>query len=410
MPALTGRIRTPQKTAQKTAQQTESGYRVALRTPGALKFYLAAAPARIGIAMTGLGIVWLVHGSTGSYAVAGAVTGGFAVAEAVGGPQVARLIDRYGQPRMLPITLLLHTIAIALLIALTLAAAPLWMLVLAGVLAGASLPQIGAQTAARWSHALRGVPALSSGFALESLGTGLAFLVGPALIGTVSALVSPVAGSILATTLVVGGGLSLAVQRSSAPPPTAGVRAEGSGRLLTKGFLALAGTNVGVGLFFGSMQVSVTAFAVGRDSASLAGPLYSITSLISLAAGIAYGARRWRMPARTQFVAAMAILFVTTLPLLAADTPLALALALALPGLALAPIQVLASVLVESEVEPAVLTQAFTWLNSGSAAGIAMGAAVAGRAVDTHGSQLGFALAIAATLVATGMAVVVRQR
>jgi MFS family permease len=188
------------------------------------------------------------------------------------------------------------------------------------------------------------------------------------------------------------------------------VRAEGSGRLLTKGFLALAGTNVGVGLFFGSMQVSVTAFAVGRDSASIAGPLYSITSLISLAAGIAYGARRWRMPARTQFVAAMSILFVTTLPLLAADTPLALALALALPGLALAPIQVLSSVLAESEVEPAVLTQAFTWLNSGSAAGIAMGAAVAGRAVDVHGPQLGFGLAIAATLVATGMAVVVRQR
>ena len=86
MPALTGRIRTPQSPAQKAAQQTESGYRVALRTPGALKFYLAAAPARIGIAMTGLGIVWLVHGSSGSYAVAGAVTGGFAVAEAVGGP------------------------------------------------------------------------------------------------------------------------------------------------------------------------------------------------------------------------------------------------------------------------------------------------------------------------------------
>jgi MFS family permease len=180
--------------------------------------------------------------------------------------------------------------------------------------------------------------------------------------------------------------------------------------LLHKRFLALVGATVGIGLFFGSMQVSVTAFAVSRDSASLAGPLYSITSLISLVAGIAYGARRWRTPARRQYVVAFAILFVTSLPLLVVNSPVALGLALALPGLALAPIQVLASVLVESEVEPAVLTQAFTWLNSGSAAGIAMGAAVAGRAVDTHGSQLGFALAIAATLVATGMAVVVRQR
>jgi MFS family permease len=404
VPALTGRIRTP-----RTAP-VESGYRVALRTPGALKFYLAAAPARIGIAMTGLGIVWLVHGSTGSYAVAGAVTGGFAVAEAVGGPQVARLIDRFGQPRMLPITLLLHATAIALLIALTLSAAPLWMLVLAGVLAGGSLPQIGAQTAARWSHALRGNPVLSSAFALESLGTGLAYLVGPALVGTTSALVSPVAGSLLATTLVLAGGFTLAAQRSTAPPPTSGVRTEGSERLLRKGFLALVGTNIAVGLFFGTMQVSVTAFAVGRGSESLAGPLYSITSLISLVAGIAYGARRWRTPITKQFVIAMAVLFISSLPLLIADSPLTLALALALPGLALAPIQVLSSVLAESEVEPAVLTQAFTWLNSGSAAGIAMGAAVAGRAVDAQGPHLGFALAVTATLAATVMAVVVRQR
>ncbi|WP_344209210.1 MFS transporter [Kribbella sancticallisti] len=399
MPALTGRIRTPDR--------PPSGYRVALQTPGAWKFYLAAAPARIGIAMTGLGIVWLVHGSTGSYAVAGSVTGGFAIAEAVGGPQVARLIDRFGQPRMLPITLLLHASAISLLIGLTVSSSPVWMLILAGVLAGGSLPQIGAQTAARWAHALRGNPVLSSAFALESLGTGLAFLVGPALIGTVSALGSPVAGSILATSLVLAGGLSLALQRRTAPPPTAGVRTEGSVRLLRPGFLALVGTTIGVGLFFGTMQVSVTAFAVGRGSESLAGPLYSITSLVSLAAGIAYGARRWRLPARTQFVAVMAVLFVTSLPLLGADSPLTLALALALPGLALAPIQVLSAVLVESEVEPAVLTQAFTWLNSGSAAGIAMGAAVAGRAVDASGPQLGFTLAIAATSVAAAMAVVV---
>jgi MFS family permease len=401
VPVLSGRIRTPER--------QQSGYSAALQTPGAWKFYLAAAPARIGIAMTGLGIVWLVHGSTGSYAVAGTVTGGFAVAEAIGGPQVARLIDRYGQSRMLPITLLLHASAIALLIALTLSTAPLWMLVLAGVLAGGSLPQIGAQTAARWSHALRGDPVISSAFALESLGTGLAFLVGPALIGTVSALVSPVAGSALATSLVLAGGFTLAAQRSTAPPSATRGSQVGSDRLLRKGFLALVGTNIGVGLFFGSMQVSVTAFAVARGSAALAGPLYSITSLISLVAGIAYGARRWRLRPRAQFVAAMAVLAVSCVPLLVVDSPLALALALALPGLALAPIQVLSSVLTESELEPAVLTQAFTWLNSGSAAGIALGAAIAGRAVDTHGPHQGFVLALAATLLATALAVVVSR-
>jgi MFS family permease len=399
VPALTGRISAPR-----------TSYGSVLATPGAWKFFLAAAPARIGIAMTGLGIVWLVHGSTGSYAVAGTVTGGFAVAEALAGPQIGRLIDRYGQTRMLPITLLLHATAVALLITLTTTHQPQWQLVLAGVLAGGTLPQVGAQTSARWAYALRGRPGLSTAFALESLSTGVAFMVGPALIGTVSSLTSPIAGSALATTLLVAGGLALAVQRSTAPPPASANRRESSARLLNKGFLALVATNIGIGLFFGSMQVSVTAFAVDNGSPSLAGPLYAITSLVSLFAGFAYGARHWSMLPPKQFVLALTGLTISTIPLLLADSPLALGLALTLPGLAIAPIQTLSAVLTESEVAPTVLTQAFTWLNSGSAAGIALGAAFAGRVVDGHSAHHGFALALAAALTATLFGLVVRRQ
>lgn len=397
MPALTGRIGAPTR-----------NYAAVLRTPGAWKFYLAAAPARIGLAMTSLGIVWLIHGATGSYAAAGSVTGGFAVAEALAGPQVARLIDRFGQPRMLPIILMVHAAAVALLIGLTITHAPLGALIAAGILVGGSLPQVGAQTAARWSLALRGSPLLSSAFALESLSVGVAFMVGPGLIGTVSSLGSPVAGSILATSLVLAGGFALAVQRRTAPPPARKRERRSSGRLLHKGFLALIATNIGIGLYFGSMQVSVTAYAVHRGTPSLAGPLYGITSLVGLFAGFAYGARRWRMPARNQFVLALSALSITTLPLLFVQAPWSMAIALALPGLAIAPFQTLSAVLAESEVEPAVLTQAFTWLNSGSAAGIALGAACAGRVVDANPAQYGFAVALLATLVATAGAVVVK--
>jgi MFS family permease len=399
VPALTGRISTPR-----------TSYGSVLRTPGAWKFFLAAAPARIGIAMTGLGIVWLVHGSTGSYAVAGSVTGGFAVAEALAGPQVARLIDRYGQTRMLPITLLLHATAVALLITLTTSHQPQSTLIAAGVLAGGTLPQVGAQTSARWAHALRGKPGLNTAFALEALSTGVAFMVGPALLGTVSSLTSPVVGSALATTLLVAGGLSLAVQRSTAPPLSATNRSDSSARLLHKGFLALVATSTGIGLFFGSMQVSVTAFAVGSGSPSLAGPLYAITSLVSLFAGFAYGAKHWPMQPSKQYVLALTALAISTIPLLLANTPLALGLALALPGLAIAPIQTLSAVITESEVEPSVLTQAFTWLNSGSAAGVALGAALTGQVVDGHSARHGFALALAAALTATLFGLGVRRQ
>ncbi|MEU8224372.1 MFS transporter [Kribbella sp. NPDC048915] len=397
MPALTGRPDAPRST-----------YAEVLRTPGAWKFYLAAAPARIGIAMTGLGIVWLVHGATGSYAAAGSVTGGFAVAEALAGPQVARLIDRFGQTRMLPVTLLAHGVAVALLIGLTLSGAPLPALVVAGVLAGGSLPQIGAQTAARWSLALRDTPLLSAAFALEALGVGIAFMVGPLLVGVVSSAASPVAGSVAATSLLLAGGLLLAVQRGTAPPPRRPEHRERPKPLLHKRFAGLVGTNIGVGLFFGSMQVSVTAFAVSRGTPGLAGPLYSITSLVSLVAGLVYGARRWRTAPETQFVLAFVWLTLSCLPLIAAQGPLIAAFALALPGLAIAPFQTLSAVLTEASVDSAVLTQAFTWLNSGAAAGIALGSAFAGWVVDGHSSQYGFVVSLGAALTATLLALAVK--
>lgn len=65
-----------------------------IRRPGAIAFFTTAAVARLGVAMTGLGLLFSVQHATGSFAIAGAATGGFAVTEAVAGPQVARLIDR----------------------------------------------------------------------------------------------------------------------------------------------------------------------------------------------------------------------------------------------------------------------------------------------------------------------------
>ena len=41
-----------------------TGYRSLLRTPGAAAFFFAAAAGRVGIAMTSLGLVWLLHART----------------------------------------------------------------------------------------------------------------------------------------------------------------------------------------------------------------------------------------------------------------------------------------------------------------------------------------------------------
>jgi hypothetical protein len=383
-------------------------YRTLLRTPGAAAFFLTAVVGRAGIAMTSLGIVWLVHARTGSYTTAGLVTGGFAVAEAVAGPQLARLIDRFGQSRVLPPALLAHAAAVATLLALVAAGTPDWLMTAGGILAGATIPQLGALSAARWAALLRDgrAAALPTAFALESLAKALAYLGGPALVSILGASGYPAAGTVLAATLVVTGGLCFAAQRRTAPPASGAAERHRTGRsLLRPGFAVLVGVNLAIGGFFGAMQISVTAFAVHDGAQGTAAALFTVSGCASLLAGWLYGLRRWRTAPRVQLAVAAAGLAVGCLPLLVASSPSELGFGVALTGLAIPLILVLCSVLTEAAVDRAVLTQAFVWLNSASAAGSAGAAAAAGWVVGTFGAHGGFAVAAMATGVMAVLAV-----
>jgi hypothetical protein len=383
-------------------------YRTLLRTPGAAAFFLTAAVGRVGIAMTGLGIVWLVHARTGSYATAGLVTGGFAVAEAAAGPQLARLIDRFGQTRVLTPVLLAHAAAVAALLALVAAGSPDWLLTAGGALAGATIPQLGALSAARWVALLRGdrAAALPTAFALESLANELGYLAGPVLVSVLGASGYPAAGTVLAATLIVAGGLCFAAQRRTAPLVSGATERHDGGRsLLRPGFAVLAGVSLAIGGFFGAMQISVTAFAVDRGAAGMAAALFAVSSCASVLAGWLYGLRRWRTPARVQLAVVATGLAICCLPLLVAGSPLELGPGIVLTGLAIPLILVLCSVLAEAAAHRAVLTQAFVWLNSATAAGSAGAAAAAGWAVDAFGARGGFAVAAIATGVMAVLAV-----
>ncbi|AQZ61413.1 ABC transporter, permease protein [[Actinomadura] parvosata subsp. kistnae] len=395
-----------------------STYRDLLRTPGAAAFFLTAAVGRVGIAMTSLGIVWLVHGRTGSYALAGLVAGGFAVAEAVAGPQLGRLIDRYGQGRVLPPVLAAHAASVLALLVLVAEGRPGWLMAAAGAAAGASIPQLGALSAARWSALLRDGRAaeLPSGFALESLANGLAYLAGPVLVSAVGAGGRPEVGSVLAAGLVVGGGLALAAQRRTAPPPavtgprtarskaSAAVGPRAGRSLVRPGFVVLAGLNLAIGVFFGAMQVSVAAFAVEHGVPGAAAPLYAASSCGGLLTGWLYGLRRWRAAPRVQLVVGTAALALGCVPLLVAGSLPGMGVSVALTGMAVPPILVVATVLTEATVHRHVLTQAFTWLNSASAAGSAVAAAASGQAVDAFGAHGGIAIAAAATTAMAALA------
>ena len=376
-------------------------YKDVLHTQGASKFFFAAGIGRLGISMTGLGILWLVQHYTGSFASAGMVTGAFAISEALMGPQIARHMDQRGQTRLLPPLLLAHSLAAAALLASLVLDTPFIGTCLAAVAAGASVPQLCALSAARWSHLLDG-PRLTAAFSLEAVANDVAFLAGPAVVGLLSAFVHPIAGFVCATALVVVGGLALAAQPGTAPPfgghPLAKVFDRG---IMVPAFFVLSAVNLGLGLFFGSMQLSVTAFTVEHAVPQLGGVLYGVMSVASLLGGLAYGAGRWKCPPGRLLLGIAVYFAVATALLVVADAVWFLAGLLVLAGAAIAPMMVLSSVLTERKMQPRMLTQAFTWMNSASAAGIAAGAALSGPVIDSRGAAAGFTCsAIAALIIA----------
>jgi MFS family permease len=386
------------------------GYRSLLRTPGAAAFFLAATVGRTGIAMTGLGLVWLLHARTGSYGTAGFAAAGFALAEALIGPHLARLVDRFGQARVLPFSLLAHGAAIACVLASTTPAAS----ITAATCAGAVVPQLGALSAARWAHLLRGERAreLPTAFALESLANATAFLLGPVLVTSLGAVGDAPLASIIAGALILGGGGALAAQGRTAPPPGRehAEHARAGRTLLQPTFLLLALLNLAIGLYFGTMGISVSSFAFSHGVPGAAAPIIAASGLSALLSGWLYGRRRHPAPARRQLVIAAAYLTSAALLLPLAPSAIWLGAAMAVTGVAVPPTLTLLNVLTEKAVHPAVLTQAFTWNNSASAAGLALAAFLAGRAADAWGASAALAQAPAAGLILLALSLVLSAR
>ena len=69
--------------------------------PGSRAFSFAGWVARLPIPMLGLGALLLVQHETGSYALAGAISGTLALSFSVASPQWARAMDRRGQGTVL---------------------------------------------------------------------------------------------------------------------------------------------------------------------------------------------------------------------------------------------------------------------------------------------------------------------
>lgn len=366
-----------------------------MNRPGAAAFFAAGLLGRMPISMIGLGTVILIARETGSYGLAGAVSGVAVVAGALTGPIQGRLVDRFGQRLLLLVGSVVCTVALLGLLLAVRANSPTWALYVASFLAGGTRPQVGSFVRARWTHLLGRGRALQTAFALEAVGDEVVFIVGPVLVTFLATQVSPYAALVTAAALGLAGTVWLGVLRASDPPGRG--RSDGTERapLPWLSLLLLSVIGLGLGAALGSAEVVTVAFTDEAGKPSMSGVVLAIWALGSLLAGLWYGSVHWRAPVERRLLIGAVALAVTLSPLPWVGSILALALVLFGAGMTIAPTLVAVTACVEEWVPPQRLTEAITWTVTGLLLGVAPGNALAGHAVDRYGSSDAFWVPVA---------------
>lgn len=386
-------------------------YRALFTAPGSKGFALAGLLARLPLPMTGIGIITMLAQLRGSYALAGAVSAAFVLTYALLSPQISRLVDKFGQGRVLTLTTVISVIGLLLLLASTWWQAPDWTLFIGALLAG-FMPSMSAMVRARWTAIYRGQPRLQTAYALETVLDEVTFIAGPPLSVGLCVVLFPQAGPLAAALLLLLGMFALVVQKGTEPPVEAqsAVVDDSSAVIRQANVRLLALLMVAMGVIVGTVDIVSVAFAEQLGQPAGASLVLSAYALGSCLAGLLFGALKLQTSLHRLLLLGGLATATTTLPLLFVGSIPALAVAVLVAGLFFAPTMIVAMSLVERLVPEHRLTEGMTWLLAGLNVGVALGAALSGQMVDKGGARAGFIVALCAGALVLLMALWGHQR
>lgn len=272
---------------------------------------------------------------------------------------------------------------------------PVWTIFLSALLA-ATMPSIPAMVRERWSEIFRDRPELNTAFAFESVADELAYIAGASLSVGLSVALFPEAGMLASTLFLAAGITAFVLQRSTEPRvrPFEGGRTISAIRLRPVQIITVA--LVFVGSIFATAEVSALAITKELGQPGAASLVIGVYAVGSFVIGIIVGALNLDVPLQRQFAIAVAVIALTTVPLLFADTVALLAITVFISGMAVSPTFITAFGLIERRVPEAMLTEGITWVMTGIGIGMALGAFVAGWVVDVYGSRNGFWVSVVA--------------
>lgn len=385
-------------------------YRAVFRVPGSVTFSAAGFLMRFSIAVYPIGLVLLISTRTGHYAFAGVLSGIYVFANGVGNPVLARLVDRYGQRRLLVPASAVHVVAVATIIALAQARAADWMLIAPTIVCGFTYLAVGSLVRARWSYVLAGRPELGTAFSLESTLDEVIFTAGPLLATVLATQLDPVVVFVVAAVLVAVGTLWLRAQRSSEPPPQPAGSPRHASALRYRGMVLLLVATAAMGAVFASAEVTMVAFCGQHGSTGSAGFVLACLAFGSAVAGFIYGSRHRTGHVRDRFRRQALVFAVLPLLFLAAVNIPVLAVLGFVVGFGIAPTLITAFGLIEDVMPAAALTEGMAWLTTGLSVGYGVAAALVGRIADVHGARSAFSVTIGAGVLVGVVALVLHRR
>ncbi|MBO1417157.1 MFS transporter [Streptomyces sp. FH025] len=377
------------------------GYLALLRAPHVTRLLLGTLLGRLPAGMTALVIALALRGAGVPYSRIGLATAAYAIAAAIGGPVLGRIVDRTGQPRVLLATAVVAGGGYALL---ALAPGSPVGAPLGAAIAGLAMPPLEPCLRSLWPDVVE-EEQLDTAYAFDSASQQILYVAGPLAVAGIAGLFSPVAALWVAAGLGLVGALIVA---TAAPARAwrAPAREHGAGLLgplRSPGLVLLLIGLAGAGWAVGAQNVLFIAYAE-RHSGGLpggGGTLLALAALAGLLGALVYGMVGWRQSTATRTWVMALAMAASYLPLVTLPGPYPMAALAFLSGIVLAPLLAAAFVLIAELAPTGTVTEAFAWLVTLFATGNSLGYAVSGHLAE--GSLRSVALCAAGGIALGGL-------
>ena len=315
-----------------TLVETDTAARAAVRRPNLIReagyaYFPIALIARLPFAMMVVGILTLVVSARGSLALGGATSAMTGLGTALVGPLLGAAADRFGQRRVLLIAGAANSAMLATMAWLAFAPVPDAALLAVAFFIGATMPQVAPLSRSRLVGIIgraypkeRRTPVVNGAMAYESAADEIVFVFGPVIVGLLATTLNPAApvigAAVLGLVFVSAFALHPTAQTATAAVGAARPEQAPVRELFRPRVLAPVVGALGMGLFFGAMLTSLTAFMAERGVPEQAGLVYGAMGIGSaaLALGVALFPARFTLRARWLTFASILVAGTIALP------------------------------------------------------------------------------------------------